>query len=53
MSGMSSADANRSMVDRLGEVWAFSIFESIPLEIPVRSASWATFSPISSRRLRT
>ena len=50
VTGMSSAAARRSRVDRLGDVWAFSIFESIPLEIPVRSASWPTLRPISSRR---
>ena len=53
VTGMSSADESRSRVERLGDVCAFSIFDSIPLEIPVRSASWPTFRPISSRRLRT
>src|SRR5580700_10847278 len=53
VTGMSSADESRSRVERLGDVCAFSIFDSIPLEIPVRSASWATFNPISWRRLRT
>ena len=50
---MSRAAASRSMVDRLGEVCAFSIFESMPLEMPDRSASCPTLRPISRRRLRT
>ena len=53
VTGMSSAPASRSRVERLGEVCAFSILESIPLEMPVRSASWPTLRPISRRRART
>jgi hypothetical protein len=50
---MSSAAANRSRVARLGEVWAFSILDSIPLEMPERSASCPTVSPMSWRRRLT
>src|ERR1700728_1326905 len=53
VTGISSAAERRSTVERLGDVWAFSIFDNMPLEMPVRSASWPTLSPISRRRLRT
>jgi hypothetical protein len=53
VTGMSRAAASRARVARLGEVWAFSILESMPLEISLRSASWLTDRPISWRRDRT
>ena len=36
---MSRAEERRSSVERLGDVCAFSIFDSMPFEIPVRSAN--------------
>jgi hypothetical protein len=50
---MSSALASREIVARLGDTWAFSIFETIALDMPTRFASSAELSPISRARART
>jgi hypothetical protein len=53
LTGTSSALASRASVVMSQEVAAFSIFDSIALEIPTRSAISPTVSPVSSRSRRT
>ncbi len=40
MTGTDSAEPSRASVESVGVVWAFSIFESIARDTPLRPASW-------------
>ena len=53
VTGTRSASANRDRLDRLHDVCAFSIFDSIALLIPVSVASCANEMLRSSRASRT
>src|SRR5690349_17277882 len=53
VTGTFSASDSRASVARLGEACAFSIFDSMPLDKPVSSASWPTVSVSCSRNSRT
>jgi hypothetical protein len=53
VTGTSSAAASRASVVRLDDVKLFSIFESIALEIPARTASSPTVIPRARRWRRT
>src|SRR5579862_1524761 len=53
VTGTWSASDSRASVARLGDAWAFSILDSMPLESPLSAASWPTVHPSCRRNSLT